>query len=151
MGTVFKVEMSSGNPYKKGGMFEGASYLIFEKAKQLRKNMTPAETVLWMHLKAGLEGYKFRRQHPIGIYIADFYCHRAKLIIELDGSIHQLAEVQQNDNKREADLLEWGYQVIRFSNEEVFNKINFVLNRILADIKLIINNKNLNASPDSGV
>jgi len=143
--------MSSGNPYKKGGMFEGASYLIFEKAKQLRKNMTPAETVLWMHLKAGLEGYKFRRQHPIGIYIADFYCHRAKLIIELDGSIHQLAEVQQNDNKREADLLEWGYQVIRFSNEEVFNKINFVLNRILADIKLIINNKNLNASPDSGV
>ncbi len=132
-------------------MFEGASYLIFEKAKQLRKNMTPAETVLWMHLKAGLEGYKFRRQHPIGIYIADFYCHRAKLIIELDGSIHQLAEVQQNDNKREADLLEWGYQVIRFSNEEVFNKINFVLNRILADIKLIINNKNLNASPDSGV
>jgi len=143
--------MSSGNPYKKGGMFEGASYLIFEKAKQLRKNMTPAETVLWMHLKAGLEGYKFRRQHPIGIYIADFYCHRAKLIIELDGSIHQLAEVQQNDNRREADLLEWGYQVIRFSNEEVFNKINFVLNRILADIKLIINNKNLNASPDSGV
>jgi imidazole glycerol-phosphate synthase subunit HisF len=143
--------MSSGNPYKKGGMFEGASYLIFEKAKQLRKNMTPAETVLWMHLKAGLEGYKFRRQHPIGIYIADFYCHKAKLIIELDGSIHQLAEVQQNDNKREADLLEWGYQVIRFSNEEVFNKINFVLNRILADIKLIINNKNLNASPDSGV
>lgn len=132
-------------------MFEGASYLIFEKAKQLRKNMTPAETVLWMHLKAGLEGYKFRRQHPIGIYIADFYCHRAKLIIELDGSIHQLAEVQQNDNRREADLLEWGYQVIRFSNEEVFNKINFVLNRILADIKLIINNKNLNASPDSGV
>jgi len=143
--------MSSGNPYKKGGMFEGASYLIFEKAKQLRKNMTPAETVLWMHLKAGLEGYKFRRQHPIGIYIADFYCHRAKLIIELDGSIHQLEEVQQNDNKREADLLEWGYQVIRFSNQEVFNKINFVLNRILADIKLIINNKNLNASPDSGV
>lgn len=132
-------------------MFEGASYLIFEKAKQLRKNMTPAETVLWMHQKAGLEGYKFRRQHPIGIYIADFYCHRAKLIIELDGSIHQLEEVQQNDNKREADLLEWGYQVIRFSNEEVFNKINFVLNRILADIKLIINNKNLNASPDSGV
>lgn len=132
-------------------MFEGASYLIFEKAKQLRKNMTPAETVLWMHLKAGLEGYKFRRQHPIGIYIADFYCHRAKLIIELDGSIHQLAEVQQNDNRREADLLEWGYQVIRFSNQEVFNKINFVLNRILADIKLIINNKNLNASPDSGV
>lgn len=132
-------------------MFEGASYLIFEKAKQLRKNMTPAETVLWMHLKAGLEGYKFRRQHPIGIYIADFYCHSAKLIIELAGSIHQLAEVQQNDNKREADLLEWGYQVIRFSNEEVFNKINFVLNRILADIKLIINNKNLNASPDSGV
>ncbi len=132
-------------------MFEGASYLIFEKAKQLRKNMTPAETVLWMHLKAGLEGYKFRRQHPIGIYIADFYCHRAKLIIELDGSIHQLEEVQQNDNKREADLLEWGYQVIRFSNQEVFNKINFVLNRILADIKLIINNKNLNASPDSGV
>jgi hypothetical protein len=67
--------MSLKNPYKKGGMFEGASYLLFERAKRLRKNMTAAETVLWMHIKTGINGFKFRRQHPIGQYIADFYCH----------------------------------------------------------------------------
>jgi len=64
------------NPYKKGGMFEGASFLLFEKAKKLRKNMTGAEEVLWMYLRKGIGGYKVRRQHPIGIYIVDFFCYK---------------------------------------------------------------------------
>ena len=76
---------STASPFKNGGMFEGASHLIFANAKLLRKNMTAAETVLWMYLKAGINDCKFRRQHPIGIYIADFYCHKAKLGIEVDG------------------------------------------------------------------
>jgi very-short-patch-repair endonuclease len=76
--------MSLKNPYKPGGMFEGASRLIFANAKHLRKNMTATETVLWMYLKVGIDGFKFRRQHPIGLYIADFYCHKAKLIVEVD-------------------------------------------------------------------
>jgi very-short-patch-repair endonuclease len=56
--------MSTKNPYKTGGMFEGASHLIFENAKQLRKNMTEAEKLLWLHIKEGLCGFKIRRQHP---------------------------------------------------------------------------------------
>ena len=73
------------SPHKAGGMFEGALHLIFENAKQLRKNMTNAEIALWIHLKGGMHGFKFRRQHPIAVYIADFYCHKVKLIIEVDG------------------------------------------------------------------
>jgi cyclase len=80
--------MSLKNPYKSGGMFEGASHLIFANARQLRKNMTNAEVILWMHLKEGINNFKIRRQHPIGLYIADFYCHQPKLIIEVDSSIH---------------------------------------------------------------
>lgn len=76
------------SPFKEGGMFNQAHPLIFENAKVLRKNMTEGEKVLWGYLKGGLNGLKFRRQHPIGIYIADFYCHSVKLIIELDGKIH---------------------------------------------------------------
>ncbi len=68
--------------------YEDVSHSIFANAKHLRKNMTDAETVLWMYLKEGINGLKFRRQHPIGIYIADFYCHKARLIIEIDGERH---------------------------------------------------------------
>jgi cyclase len=119
--------MSLKNPYKKGGMFEGANYLLFENAKNLRKNMTVAETVLWMHIKAGIDGLKFRRQHPIGLYIADFFCHRAKLIVEVDGSIHDLIEVSKEDKIRQQELESWGYKVIRFSNEQVLKEIEIVL------------------------
>ena len=92
--------MSLKNPYKSGGMFEGASHIIFANAKHLRKNMTGAETVLWMHLKKGLNGCKFRRQHPIGIYIADFYCHHSKLIVEIDGSVHNNKGIKETDEAR---------------------------------------------------
>ncbi|MEO6455945.1 MAG: DUF559 domain-containing protein [Ginsengibacter sp.] len=122
--------MSLKSPYKEGGMFEGASYLLFESAKQLRKNMTAAETVLWMHLKSRINGFKFRRQHPIGLYIGDFYCHKAKLIIEVDGSIHNISEVSSNDKIRQADLKSWGYKVIRFSNEQISGQIEIVLETI---------------------
>jgi imidazole glycerol-phosphate synthase subunit HisF len=64
------------NPYKEGGIFNGANHLVFGFAKDLRKNMTDAEKILWNHLKAGIDGLKFRRQHPLGLYIADFYCHK---------------------------------------------------------------------------
>lgn len=57
--------------------------------------MTEAEKLLWFYLKEGFEGCKFRRQHPFGIYIADFYCHKIRLILEIDGSIHDLSEVKK--------------------------------------------------------
>ena len=75
-------------------MFEGASHLIFANAKHLRKNMTDAETVLWMQLKKGINNFIIRRQHPIGLYIADFFCHKLKLIIEVDGLIHNEPNIQ---------------------------------------------------------
>src|SRR6266498_4240359 len=110
---------STKNPFKKEGMFKGANYLGFELAKDLRRNMTDAETVLWMHLKSGINGLKVRRQHPIGIYIADFYCHKVKLIIEADGLIHDKPEIKEYDEKREKDLIASGDYILHFSNKEI--------------------------------
>ncbi|HEV8285005.1 MAG TPA: DUF559 domain-containing protein [Chitinophagaceae bacterium] len=121
---------STKNPYKKGGMFEGANPLVFELAKDLRKNMTAAEKILWIYLKEGVQGLNFRRQHPIGIYIADFYCHKIKLIVEADGLIHDKPEIKEYDEKCERDLEILGYHILRFSNKEVFTDIENVLEKI---------------------
>jgi very-short-patch-repair endonuclease len=131
--------MSLKNPYKQGGMFEGASYLIFETAKHLRKNMTDAETALWMHLKKGINGCKIRRQHPVGLYIADFYCHKSRLIIELDGSIHNKPDIKETDNARQKELERWGYTVIRFTNQQVIEKTEDVI-KIITEKVLLLNN-----------
>jgi very-short-patch-repair endonuclease len=93
--------------------------------------MTPAETVLWKHLRNNkLNGLKFRRQHPLFIFIADFYCHQKKLIIELDGEIHDDPEQAEHDNNRTADLEEKGFSILRFRNEEVISDLEKVLERI---------------------
>ena len=114
------------------GMFFGASKIIFENAKELRKNMTEAERVLWGYLKVKPNGYKFRRQHPLGIYIADFYCHKLKLVIEVDGSIHDREEMKLNDAIRQKLIEEDGLTVIRFKNAEILNDIVTVLKVIHA-------------------
>lgn len=132
-------------------MFEGASHIIFERAKELRKNMTHTETVLWMHLKKGINGCKFRRQHPIGLYIADFYCHKARLIIETDGTIHKKPEIIESDKKKEKDLLDWGYAVLRFKNAEVINHPEKVLDLITKKLTELLFTQKLNASPNDGV
>ena len=111
-------------------MFLNASNLIFENAKSLRGRMTDAEIRLWGYLKSNQLGSKFRRQHPISNYVADFYCHAHQLIIELDGSIHSLTEVKSNDIERQQHLESTGLKVIRFSNEEIFNDIEKVLDTI---------------------
>jgi len=70
-------------------MFYGATASIFENAKRLRKNLTNAERIIWLELSGRkMKGLKFRSQHPIAGFIVDFYCHRAKLVIEIDGEIH---------------------------------------------------------------
>jgi len=142
--------MSLKNPYKSGGMFEGASHIIFENAKRLRKNMTNAEEMLWIYLRR-MEGLKFRRQHPIGIYIADFYCHKAKLIIELDGSIHEEATIKENDKNRETQMEKWGYSIVRFTNQQVITDIENVLDSISITIRNINNIQKLNAPSEDGV
>jgi len=110
----------------------GARESIFQKALLLRHKMTKAEKTLWNELKnRKLMGLKFRRQHPIHIYIADFFCHEKKLIIEVDGGIHEETERKENDLNRSAELDRLGISVIRFSNDQVLNH----LDRVLVEIK----------------
>lgn len=103
-------------------------------ANRLRKEMTKAEACLWKYvLRAGqLKGFSFRRQRPVLVYIADFMCKELMLIIEVDGSIHDLEEVKQNDQVRQKALEEAGFTVLRFTNEEVLTNIVWV-NSFLED------------------
>lgn len=116
-------------------MFYGALPLLFEKARDLRNRMTDAEFILWQYLKNKQLGVKFRRQHPIALYIIDFYCHQLKLVIEVDGSIHEVEEVKKFDLERQVHLEELGLTVIRFTNDRVLNH----LENVLKEIKILIN------------
>ena len=110
------------------GMWKGAPSDSFSKAQFLRRNETKAEKLLWEKLRNNqLEGLNFRRQHPVNIYIADFYCHKFKLIIELDGDYHNQEEQKQKDEVRTEVLRLNGLKIIRFKNEEVEQDINQVL------------------------
>jgi predicted helicase/very-short-patch-repair endonuclease len=103
--------------------------VLLQKAKELRQKQTPAEQMLWQCLRANqLHGAKFRRQHNIGQYIVDFYCHAAKLVIELDGGIHELQKAQDSD--RDTYLKANGLQVLRFPNEEITQNLPQVLQTI---------------------
>ena len=113
------------------GMWKGAPSDSFSKAQFLRRNETKAEKLLWEKLRNNqLEGLKFRRQHPVNIYIADFYCHKFKLIIELDGDYHDQEEQKQKDEVRTEVLRLNDLKIIRFKNEEVEQDINQVLTMI---------------------
>ena len=113
------------------GMWKGAPSDSFSKAQLLRRNETKAEKLLWEKLRNNqLEGLKFRRQHPVNIYIADFYCHKFKLIIELDGDYHNQEEQKQKDEVRTEVLGLNDLKIIRFKNEEVEQDINQVLTTI---------------------
>lgn len=93
----------------------------------LRKNPTIAEAALWERLSNRQLGVKFRRQHGFDRYIVDFYCWEAKLIIEVDGGIHDLSEVRENDRLKEECLRMHGLDVIRFTNEQVLGTIEEVI------------------------
>jgi cyclase len=118
----------------KRGMFYNADPLIFENAKELRKRLTPAEQTFWLRLKEEFPEYKFRRQHPISIYIADFYCHKLKLVIEIDGPIHDSKEAKVNDEKRQKNLENLNLTVIRFTNEQIRSKVENVIEVISSTI-----------------
>jgi imidazole glycerol-phosphate synthase subunit HisF len=119
----------------KNSMFYGAGPIIFELAKKLRNNVTQTEMILWGKLREHFPELKFRRQHPVSIYIADFYCHSQKMIIELDGSIHNLPDVKTNDIVRQKDLEDLGLKIIRFTNKEITNNLEQVLQIIEKNIK----------------
>ena len=118
-------------PNHDDGMWKGAPSDSFSKAQFLRRNETIAEKLLWEKLRNNqLGGLKFRRQHPVNIYIADFYCHKFKLIIELDGDYHNQEEQKQKDEVRTEVLRLNDLKIIRFKNEEVEQDINQVLTTI---------------------
>jgi len=116
-------------------MFYGADPIVFELAKKLRNNVTHTEMILWGRLKEYFPKLKFRRQHLISLYIADFYCHSKKLNLEIDGSIHDLEEVKANDAIRQKDLEQLGLTVLRFTTHEVTNNIEAILQKIEKSIK----------------
>ncbi len=99
-------------------------------ARQNRREMTECETILWKALRTELTGFRFRRQHPIGDYIADFICIPAKIVIEVDGGYHNEPEQQKADEDRSEFLISKGYRVIRFKNEEISNDLQKVMTRI---------------------
>ncbi len=102
-----------------------------QNAKALRRTLTDAERKLWYHVRAArFQGWRFRRQVPIGHYVVDFLCEDARLVVELDGGQH--ADQAQQDRSRTAWLNEQGYDVIRFWNDEVMREIGGVLEKLFS-------------------
>jgi very-short-patch-repair endonuclease len=117
-------------------MYFGAKAVTIEKAKLLRNNMTYHENLLGENLKdKQICGVRFRRQHPIMFFIADFYCHEAKLVVEVDGDIH--IDKTDYDNGRSAEMEKFGIIVLRVTNAEVETNLEKVIYRI----KTIVNER----------
>jgi very-short-patch-repair endonuclease len=95
-------------------------------ARQQRRNMSPAEVRLWNRLRRSPCGIGFRRQHPIGPYSADFYCPAAKLVIEVDGFIHDFAAQAVHDERRDAYMRELGLRVVRIAAADLIRDANAV-------------------------
>jgi very-short-patch-repair endonuclease len=108
-------------------MFYGAKLSVFEKARILRQSMTGAEKILWQFLsKNKVIGFRFKPQHPISRFIADFYCHALKLVFEVDGGIHNSVENMEYDISRTDELEKFDIKVIRFTNEQVLREFESV-------------------------
>ncbi|MGF7078144.1 endonuclease domain-containing protein [Mucilaginibacter sp. UYCu711] len=117
---------------------------VVEFCRELRQRETPAEKILWEHLRnRKLAGYKFLRQYPVCVtaygynkyFIPDFYCHKAKLVIEADGPIHLIK--QEYDKNRDEVLVALNLTILRFENDQIINDTKNILNTI----KNHLNNK----------
>ena len=114
----------------------GASAETKARASELRKSTTQAEKVLWHQLRnRKVNGLKFRRQHPVDIFILDFYCHERKLAIEVDGRIHNKADQREWDENRTFELNEFGIQILRFTNDDVIYQTKRVIDLIKEFLK----------------
>ncbi len=124
-----------GNPYD----YQTADTVVYGLLKKFveehRSNPTEAENILWQVVRGKkLDSFKFRRQHIIGTYIADFVCLSKKLIVEVDGLIHEVPENKLSDIERTAELNKFGFEVLRFTNDEVISNTDYVLNSILTKL-----------------
>jgi PncC family amidohydrolase len=136
--------------------YSRADPLIYSLLKKFveehRKNPTEAEKALWSILRGKkMSGYKFRRQHIIADYIADFVCLSAQLIIEVDGLHHQLPENKITDEERTNRLNNLGFKVIRFTNEQVLNETDQVINKILEELNQRQSLVNSQTPPSEGL
>ena len=108
---------------------------IVQRSRELRQKMTLPEKILWQFLRgSSFAGLRFRRQHPVGHYIADFCCLQKKLIIELDGEYH--TKIEQEDKKRDDFFKEHGYRILRFTNDNVFDHIERMLQTIAQELEI---------------
>src|SRR5215207_7643299 len=98
------------------------------RAKELRREMTPAEKILWNEIRANKLGVHFRRQQVIAGFIVDFYSHKAGLVVEVDGDVHDLQK--EEDARREKVLSEMGLRVVRFGNDDVLRELSTVAEKI---------------------
>jgi len=114
----------SRNPFR-------ATREMVEIARRLRSDATPAEQVLWEELRGRrFRGLKFRRQHPIGCFVVDFYCHERGLIVEVDGDVHQSGSQRAADAEREEWLTSLGLRIVRVPNELVLSDARAALELI---------------------
>ena len=108
---------------------------LLKRSRELRRKMTLPEKILWQFLRAScFAGLHFRRQHPIGSYIADFCCIKAKLIVELDGRHHD--QIKHDDEKRDDFFKKRGFRVLRFTNDHVFDHIDWLLQTIAHELEI---------------
>jgi very-short-patch-repair endonuclease len=113
-------------------MYYGANPATMRVAARLRKNLTLGEFLLWKKLRdRKIFKTKFRRQHPVNNFIVDFYCHEYKLVIEVDGDYHNDEDQIKYDLDRTSDLINFGLKVIRFTNHEIINNVDHVIEEIL--------------------
>ena len=117
------------------GMHDGASPNVFNNAFKLRKRMTEPELKLWKYLKTKPLGFKFRRQHPIAGFILDFYCHKLRLSIEIDGDYHKKIDQRDSDKERTQYLDKLGIKEIRFHNPDILNHFETVLQQIHTELE----------------
>ena len=129
---MMKVEETKRNKWETA---DAIAYCCVENnAVQNRRPMTPAEDRLWQELKGNKTGVHFRRQHVIGMYIADFVSLKNRLVIEVDGEYHQTAEQQLADQYRTDYLQQKGYRVIRFTNHQVLTDTESVMSKIIKSL-----------------
>jgi very-short-patch-repair endonuclease len=119
--------VNKGRQYRGGYQFAG----LVNLARDLRAKQTTAEALLWQLLRnRQLLGFKFRRQHQFGDYIADFSCHECHLVVECDGSVHDENERWHHDQKRDAYMVANGLRVLRFTSQQILNNTDNVLQTI---------------------
>src|SRR5450755_214962 len=125
----------------KKSMFYESSPIIFANARELRNKPTSTEIIFWNLIKQNFPGFRFKRQHPISQYIADFYCHKLMLVIEIDGSVHRTEEAKESDLIRDEFMESLNLKVLRFTNDEVCKSGENVVEKLKVKIESIILNQ----------